>query len=229
MTRLFLTCEHGGNEVPPPFDTYFKGARKVLASHRGWDPGALDLLQHLEPLADTTLSATLSRLVIELNRSAHHPGLFSTYSDAFPKAWKQGLIDGYYQAYRKGFEKEVRAAIAEGDTVLHLSMHSFTPELDGKVRVADIGLLYDPQRTGEKRFCQELRDALVVRAPGLRVRMNYPYRGTSDGFTTALRRVFTKGYRGIEVEVNQRFAGKKGMHPDIKALFQGALGALGKN
>ena len=33
--------------------------------------------------------------------------------------------------------------------MIHLSSHSFTPELDGKVRKADIGLIYDPARQRE--------------------------------------------------------------------------------
>ena len=33
--------------------------------------------------------------------------------------------------------------------MIHVSSHSFTPELDGKVRRADVGLLYDPAPRGE--------------------------------------------------------------------------------
>jgi len=90
--------------------------------------------------------------------------------------------------------------------VLHLSVHSFTPAIDGRVRNADVGLLYDPARTAERRVCQQLQRALQSAHPELRVRRNYPYRGTADGFTTYLRRLFPdKQYAGIEIEINQRY------------------------
>src|SRR5690606_17137901 len=79
------------------------------------------------------------------------------------------------------------------------------PKLHGKVRQTEIGLLYDPQRAREKRFCQAWRKSLIAHSPDLRVRKNYPYLGTSDGFTTYLRTKFTDSqYAGIELEVNQK-------------------------
>ena len=42
----------------------------------------------------------------------------------------------------------------------------------------------------------------------LRVRMNYPYRGVSDGLTRALRRRHgDRDYAGIELELNQELIG----------------------
>ena len=46
-TRLLLTCEHGGNRIPPEYRALFRGATAALASHRGWDPGALALARRL--------------------------------------------------------------------------------------------------------------------------------------------------------------------------------------
>ena len=50
-------------------------------------------------------------------------------------------------------ERLVGNAIGRGRRVIHVSAHSFTPGLDGKVRTADVGLLYDPARPGEVRLC----------------------------------------------------------------------------
>jgi hypothetical protein len=72
-------------------------------------------------------------------------------------------------------------------------------------RNADLGLLYDPARAGERALAQSLRRSLREVAPELRVRMNYPYRGTSDGIQTQLRRRFpARAYVGLEIEVNQK-------------------------
>lgn len=224
MSTLLLSCEHGGNEVPPAFSAWFKGASKVLASHRGWDPGALDLFMHLRPLAAMSISARLSRLVIELNRSERHPDLFSTYTRELPTDLRKLLLE-FYWSYRLPFMDEVRERLHQGQEVVHVSVHSFTHVLDGVVRNADIGLLYDPKRKREKAFCERWRAEMMRRAPGLRIRMNYPYTGTSDGFTTALRKVFPKGYSGIELEVDQRFANGDHMHADIRHVVYASLEA----
>ena len=51
-------------------------------------------------------------------------------------------------------------------------------------------------------IAQRLRTSL--RSTGLTVRFNYPYRGTSDGLTTAMRvRLPPVAYAGIEIEINQ--------------------------
>jgi predicted N-formylglutamate amidohydrolase len=86
-------------------------------------------------------------------------------------------------------------------------VHTFTPRLGDEIRNAEIGLLYDPKRSGERRFSRLWREAIGAAAPDLRVRMNYPYRGADDGLTTHLRRRFPASrYLGFELEVNQALA-----------------------
>lgn len=222
--RLFLSCEHGGNEVPGFLAPFFKGASAILRSHRGLDIGALDLFEHLRPLADASFSCTLSRLCIEMNRSIGHPRLYSPFTKPLPPPLKLALMD-HYRAYRDPIIAGITDATAGGGAVLHVSVHSFTPELDGERRELDIGLLYDPARKGEKAFCAAWDQEIRRRAPGLRVRMNRPYKGTADGLTTALRKRFPNKYLGIELEVNQRFAAKGRMHPDVNEVLKAALQA----
>ena len=52
-----LTCEHGGNRIPREYAHLFRGARAVLASHRGWDPGALAACAAARPAAARPLLA----------------------------------------------------------------------------------------------------------------------------------------------------------------------------
>ena len=94
--------------------------------------------------------------------------------------------------------------MSRGRRVIHISSHSFTPVLDGEVRRADVGLLYDPRRRGEVELCARWKAALCAIAPALAVRRNYPYAGKGDGLTSYLRTRFPPGaYVGIELEVNQ--------------------------
>ncbi|MEZ6097036.1 MAG: N-formylglutamate amidohydrolase [Pirellulaceae bacterium] len=205
QSQILLTCEHASNQIPAPCKQLFAGHESELNSHRGWDPGTLKLGEALEcKLKVPLFKTTVSRLLVEVNRSKHHPRLFSEFTRSLPEADKEKLIAQYYAPHRDAVENWIRAEIENGKNVVHLSLHSFTPELNGEIRNAEIGLLYDPSRVNEKAFCKEWKDAFRTVAPDWRVRMNYPYAGKADGFTTYLRKQFTAPkYAGIELEVNQ--------------------------
>jgi predicted N-formylglutamate amidohydrolase len=204
-TRLLLTCEHGGNRAPREYVKLFRSAQTALDSHRGYDPGALELGKLLaKRLQAPFVYSTTTRLLVELNRSLHHRHLFSEFTRLLSPDQKRSILARHYHPYRRQVNDAIAAAIDHGDAVLHVSVHSFTPELNGQTRHADIGLLYDPSRPREKRLTRAWRDALRDLEPELRVRRNYPYLGKADGLTTYLRRRWSDDqYAGIELEVNQ--------------------------
>jgi predicted N-formylglutamate amidohydrolase len=218
-----VTCEHGGNRVPARYAAWFEGREALLASHRGYDPGALGLARALAARLGASLHyTTVSRLVIEQNRSPGHRQLFSAMLRAAPAAVREDAYARHYAPYHAAIEAEVAGAIAAGERVLHIASHSFTPMLEGVLRRTDIGLLYDPARSAEVTLCAALRRALAGRT-GLMVRLNYPYRGTSDGLPTALRRRFPPAlYAGMELEVNQRHVDT----PGWTALRRAIVGAF---
>lgn len=210
--NLILSCEHGGNEIPQAYSRLFKGHEKVLNSHRGYDPGTLDLFHYLKSLAVFSRSNTISRLLIEYNRSMHHPQLFSEFSAGLNAEDKKLLFDTYYIPYRSEIESAIRQFIGGDQKVLHISLHSFTPDFNGERRNNDIGLLYDSSRLPEKEFSAQFKSRLLEEDPGLHIRANYPYLGKADGFTTYLRKCFQKNYLGIELELNQALL-QKDMFP----------------
>lgn len=224
--KLVLTCEHAGNQIPDKFKYLFEGKLEVLETHRGYDPGAFDLFNYLKDLAYYHQAYMESRLLIEVNRSLSHPAIFSEFSRDIPPESKNQLIKEYYQPYRESIKKVISGLISEGDEVLHLSIHSFTPVFDGHIRKADIGLLYDPASKNEKDFSQDLKKELLVNNISLRIRFNYPYRGTADGLTTSLRKIFTTKYSGIEIEVNQKFVEKNKMNPGLKKQIYSSLRSI---
>ncbi|MBS1189788.1 MAG: N-formylglutamate amidohydrolase [Rhodocyclaceae bacterium] len=203
---FLVTCEHAGNRVPARYRNWFQGWEEALASHRGHDPGALAQARDLaRALAAPLVYSTVSRLVVELNRSPRHPRLLSEAWRAAPREVREEAVARYYRPYRERAGQLVAGAIAGGRRVVHISSHSFTPVLDGEVRNADIGLLYHPGRPGERALCDAWQAALETLAPRFRVRRNYPYTGKSDGFCSWLRRRFGPGdYVGIELEINQK-------------------------
>jgi predicted N-formylglutamate amidohydrolase len=201
-----ITCEHGGNHIPPRYRHLFKGHEDLLQTHRGYDAGALTMAQEMaEALKAPLFVATTSRLLIDLNRSLGHPRLYSEATRMASKELRREILEAHYLPYRSQVEAAVRNEIAKGRRVIHLSSHSFTPVLDGEVRKADIGLLYEPARDGERELCLRWQAALKIVAPEQRVRRNYPYTGNSDGFTAYLRKCFAENdYAGIELEINQQ-------------------------
>jgi predicted N-formylglutamate amidohydrolase len=206
--RIILTCEHGGNRIPALYTRLFDTptARRALQSHRGYDLGALPLARAIARALHAPLRfSTVSRLLVELNRSIHHPALFSAFVRPLSRQERQTIVERHYLPFRVPVEQDIRRAINAGLTVLHLSIHSFTPILRARVRRADIGLLYDPRRRTEAELCRRWQRILRGRSPAITVRRNYPYRGDADGHTTALRRVFPAArYLGVEVEVNNK-------------------------
>lgn len=217
---IVLSCEHASNHFPAKYQHIIK-SEAVIQSHRGYDIGAKVLCMGLAKAFNVEfVLAGVSRMLIDFNRSVTNPGVYSAWSKHLPPADKEKLIANYYRPYRDKVEQLIRQQLKHCDHVIHLSVHSFTPKLNGKVRTADIGLLYDPQRAHERKFAAHLQANLKANEPDLRVRRNYPYKGTSDGFTTYLRKLFAaKYYSGIELEVNQLLLAKpQSIHAMVKVL-----------
>jgi len=209
--RIVITCEHAGLDIPDSFKHLFAHTPEILQTHRGWDPGALEMAEFLSlKLSAPVFTCLTSRLLIEVNRSLHHPQLFSEFSQGLSSREKNTLINDIYFTYRNAVEESIGDS---AEPVLHLSIHTFTPVLNNEVRELEIGLLFDPKRTEETNFSKNVLTKLSDRLPGYRIQFNEPYKGVDDGFTTYLRTLFDdKSYRGIEVEINQKLVGTAQWH-----------------
>jgi len=218
--RLLVSCEHGGNRVPKAYAPLFAGAADVLATHRGFDIGALEVARSFgRRLGVTPFTATTTRLVVDLNRSPGNPTVFSAYTRGLKEDQRATALAAHYWPYRNAVEGAVADAVAAGEAVLHVSAHSFTPVLRGETRNCDVGFLYDPARRGEVRFVEAWYAALDAAAPDLVLRRNYPYRGVSDALVTQLRRRYgSRGYIGMELEVNQKHVGSRGWRALVAVL-----------
>jgi predicted N-formylglutamate amidohydrolase len=205
--QLILTCEHGGHRVPAAYRSLFRGADQILTSHRGWDPGSLAMGKTFQRMLGAPLFLnTVTRLLVEPNRSIGHRQLFSEFTTNVDPIDRETILAKYYYAHRDRIEEWIASQVRSSQCVVHLSMHTFTSKLNGQTRKADVGLLYDPGRKLEWRLCSRWRSAIKQLRDDVLVRRNYPYLGKADGFTTYLRRHFPADrYLGIELEVNQRW------------------------
>lgn len=224
--QLFLSCEHGGNRVPPEYAGLFAGAGGVLQTHRGCDIGIAAFARRVAQELDAPLQrAEVTRLLVDLNRAPGHQALFSEYSRPLPERERERLLARWYHPYRETVNEKIGQILAGGGKVCHISLHSFTPELNGTVRNADIGLLYDPRRTLERRFCLAWQQRLESAGEGWHVRRNYPYRGVTDSLISFQRRRRPADrYLGLELELNQRWPLKGGT--DWKRLQQLVIESL---
>jgi predicted N-formylglutamate amidohydrolase len=200
--RIVFTCEHGGNRVPKEFASLFVGSEKRLASHRGWDPGALETARLLaRSMRAPLVAATTTRLLVDLNRSPENRRVFSDWTRALPRPDRDELLARFHEPHWRRVREQLQGGPAP---TLHIAVHSFTPVLSGVPRAFAVGLLYDPSRTRERRLAIAWQRALRDRLSTSDVRRNAPYRGDSDGLTTALRKDnIGSRYLGIELELNQ--------------------------
>lgn len=206
---LILTCEHASNKLPAAFKKAVPA--DVQETHRAYDIGACSVFRKLVKFAKPEFfcEGKFSRLFVDLNRTITNKSAFCEYYEALEASDKaaaekaKAQASTYWTEYRAAIEKFVNANAKQD--IIHLGIHSFTPKLNGKVRNTDIGILYDPSRPKECELAQVIKAEIKRLHPEMKVRFNYPYKGTSDGLTTTLRKKIGPRYAGIEIEINQKF------------------------
>ena len=203
---LILTCEHASNKLPAAFKKAVPA--DVQETHRAYDIGACSVFRKLVKFAKPEFfcEGKFSRLFVDLNRTITNKSAFSEFYEALDNAAAaktKAQASTYWTEYRAAIEKFVKAKAKQD--IIHLGIHSFTPKLNGKVRNTDIGILYDPSRPKECELAQVIKAEIKRLHPEMKVRFNYPYKGTSDGLTTTLRKKIGPRYAGLEIEINQKF------------------------
>lgn len=192
--------------VPEKYRHLFINTENIINTHEGWDPGAWEVAEYLgKQLNVLPIGCHTTRLLIESNRSTYNTQLFSRYTAHLSENDKELLIKECYTPYRERVQLKIDQL---KKPILHLSIHSFTPVYQGVARTVELGLLYDPTRSEEYKFCQNLQRETASIDPDLIIRHNEPYLGIDDGFTSYLRSIYGNDqYLGIEIEISQKFAG----------------------
>lgn len=198
--------------MPPEFSPLFAGHEEVLSTHRGYDPYALEVAGQLARIFSAPLlAAGVTRLLVDCNRSPASRNLFSPYSRPLARQEKKRIRAAWHTPHQAAVADAVSRIIGTEALALQLAIHSFTPVLNGRVRAADLGLLYDPARPRERKLCGRWLTELRREAPELRLRRNYPYLGKTDSLPTMLRKRFPEEtYLAIELEINQECAEARG-------------------
>jgi len=147
--------------------------------------------------------------LINVTHSLHHRSLFPKQTRTWSTEQRQQLIETIYAPYRASVKQAIQTGIDRAGYLIHLSISTFDIQKNKKIQRADAGLLYDPACEHEVDLCLDLVDELYEEVPMLRVRRNYPGRGTTDRLTKAMRAEFAdENYFGIELMLNRAWAGR---------------------
>ncbi len=176
---ILLLCDHASNAVPPDIALGIDEA--LLARHVAVDIGAAALARALAGrLAAPAVLATVSRLVIDLNRPSDHAGLVPRASDghAIPgnaRADRAGRIARFHAPYHRAIARQINAQ----RPALIVAVHSFTPQLEqgGAPRPWEIGILHNRQSAAARAAIALFRSAGIVTGD------NAPYSGRQFNMT----------------------------------------------
>ncbi len=207
--RVLLVCDHASNRVPAALDGL--GLSEIeLARHIGWDIGAADVTRRLAAAMNApAVLAAYSRLAIDCNRALDHPGLILAESDGTPVPRNLGLsqdeqesrIKALFAPYHAAVERELARLVrgmGSGEAPVIVSIHSFTPIMDGFERPWEIGILWN--RDGR------LPEPLIARLrqnTDLTVGDNEPYSAREGYGYTLERHGEAAGYANALVEIRQ--------------------------
>lgn len=176
---FLLIGDHAGSAIPAAL-----GDLGLAAADRGRhiaiDIGVHGLGHALARLLDAPfLHQHYSRLVIDCNRDPAQAEAIPAMSDGSRIAGNEGLDDtaraariaAIHAPYQAAIAAAIAARQAAGRATILLSLHSFTPIMDGIARPWDVGVLHWRGRTD---FAQAMLDALRSDA-ALTVGDNQPY------------------------------------------------------
>jgi predicted N-formylglutamate amidohydrolase len=205
---IVLSCEHASWTAPPGIELGVP--LEVQRSQAGWDHGAYDIAARLgEGLGLPVHTGAFTRLFVDLNRPADHADVVPLvcYGAAVPGNRTLSPADcarrvaEYHRPYWDQVRRDVTARLTDRGACLHLSSHSFSPDLDRARRTFDVGVLYDPTHAFEAGLAERL--LFGIAAAGLAVRANQPYGGTGPALCTTLRKdLRDQRYAGIELETS---------------------------
>jgi predicted N-formylglutamate amidohydrolase len=215
VTGLVLSCEHASWTLPPGVDLGV--APDVLRSQASWDHGAFEIATRLSEAVGLPVHAgAFSRMYVDLNRDAAHPGAIPEVSygavvpgnAALTAGDRAARLAGFHAPYWDAVRRDVTARIHDRGRVLHFSSHSFDPALDPAQRTFEVGVLYDPGHALEAELAERL--LFQLRRAGLDVRANQPYTGVGPAICTSLRHELGARYAGIQFETSQAVTHRAG-------------------
>lgn len=236
-----IVCDHAGKRIPKTLQKTFGVSKAHLEKHFAIDIGAEDVARRVaRKLGFPAVIAQYSRLVLDLNRSLTHPGLMTPLTDPIPekgayrrvpvpgntgltKAQRQARIDALFWPYQDAVGAEMKKAKKRAKAPLLLSIHSFTPDMDGTPRPWEIGVLWNTEKKLARALIENLR-----KRKGAAIGENQPYSMKDSRFkgSTLHRHGEKPGVPHLLVEFRQDLIDTPAKAEKWAGLFAAALRPL---
>jgi predicted N-formylglutamate amidohydrolase len=203
---LLLLADHARNDLPDEYGDLGLPAAE-FERHIAYDIGVETVTRELARLLDApALLCGYSRLLIDPNRGEDDPTLIRQLYDGtvipanYPMSAeeRERRLELFYRPWHDAIGA-MTASVAKqsGRAPLIVSIHSFTPCMQGVVRPWHAGILWDL----DDRAVVPLIDALRA-DPALVIGDNEPYDGALRG-DTMYQHAITRGYAHALIEIRQ--------------------------
>lgn len=203
---LLLVADHARNVLPARYGTLGLPDNE-LERHIAYDIGAEAVTRRLAAALEVpAVMASWSRLLIDPNRGEDDPTLIRQIYDRavvpgnhpLTAEEREERMERYYRPYHQRVSETIEAVrAASGRAPMVISVHSFTPEMQGRRRPWEVGVLWDR----DDRVAKLLIAALDAEH-GHVVGDNEPYDGALHG-DTMFRHCTVPGYPHALIEIRQ--------------------------
>jgi predicted N-formylglutamate amidohydrolase len=202
---VLFVCDHASRRFPRSLGDL--GLDPVARrSHLAFDIGAGRLTRGLATeLQATAVLAGYSRLIVDCNRDLLDADAFLEFGDGVAVPGNRNLTEAQrtaraaalYWPYHRAIEDQLRRLKSTGSSPAVISIHSFTPVLNGVSRPWEIGVLWDADTRIAGLMIEGLQQA------GFIVGDNEPYSGKAPQDFTVDRHAETAGLAHVGIEVRQ--------------------------
>jgi predicted N-formylglutamate amidohydrolase len=225
---VLLVCDHASHRFPKSLgdmglDPF---ARRC---HLAIDIGAGPLTKRLAKiLGVTAVVHNYSRLVVDCNRQLMDPSAFLEYGDGILVPGNRNLhqndkdlrASALYWPYHCAIDEQIQRLRKAGPLPAFISIHSFTPVLNGESRSWEMGVLWDKDEKMRDVFLEGLRGA------GYKVGDNEPYSGKAPQDFTIDHHAEELGLPHIGIEIRQDLIDDDAGVAEISEVMQRIIASI---
>ncbi len=205
VVPLLLVCDHASNRFPQSLGSMGLDYLDRV-SHMTLDIGAGAIAESLaDKLGATALLCQYSRLVVDCNRKLSDNSVFLENSEGVDIPGNQNLqitekerrVSEIYWPYHNAIEAQICRLRDQYINPIVISIHSFTPVMNGEDREWEMGVLWDKDQITAEFFLNKLTDA------GFFVGNNEPYSGKAPEDFTIDYHAEPIGLPHVGIEIRQ--------------------------
>jgi predicted N-formylglutamate amidohydrolase len=202
---ILLVCDHASRRFPRSLGDM--GLDPVARRcHLALDIGAGALTEKVaRELGVTAVLCQYSRLIVDCNRQLMDPGAFLEFGDGVVIHGNRNLhaddrrrrAEAIYWPYHNEIDAQIKRLRFSAAAPIMVSIHSFTPVLNGESRSWEMGVLWDTDQVTAEIFIRDLRLA------GYIVGDNEPYSGKAPQDFTIDHHAEAVGLPHVGLEIRQ--------------------------